>query len=78
MQAQRHNCDMGKKSLSEQLRIEIQRCGKTRYRLSQETGVSQSVLSRFIAGKSELTIANAEKVCKAIGTEMILKTKKGK
>jgi len=69
---------MARQSISAQLRDNIQKCGKTRYRLSLETGISQSVLSRFVSGKSELTIANAEKLCVAIGTELLIKTKKGK
>jgi hypothetical protein len=69
---------MGQNSISEQLREKIQRCGKSRYRLSMESGVSQSVLSRFVARKSELTIANAEKLCAAVGTQLVLKTTKRK
>lgn len=78
MQVDGHNCAMGQKSVSDQLRITIQRCGKTRYRLSLDSGVSQSALSRFITGESELTIANAEKLCKAIGVQLVIKVRKTK
>jgi hypothetical protein len=45
--------DMPKKKskappISEQLRRLIDTCGVTRYRLSKETGIAQSVLSKFM------------------------------
>jgi len=39
------------KSLSDQLRREIDKCGMSRYRLSRETGVSDAQLCRFMAGE---------------------------
>ena len=65
-------------SMNEQLRDAIERSGKSRYRISLESGVSQAVLSRFVNGHADLTVATAEKLCKAIGAELILKTKKSK
>lgn len=67
---------MSRKSINEQLRDAIELCGKSRYRISQESGVSQAVLSRFINGQTELTIANAEKLCQSIGVELLLRTRK--
>ena len=37
-------------TVSEQLRRAVETCGQTRYRISQETGIPESVLSRFVAG----------------------------
>ena len=37
-------------TLSDQVRKVIESCGMTRYRIAQETIVSQSTLSRFMAG----------------------------
>lgn len=37
-------------SLTDDIRKAIESCGMTRYRISQETGIPQSVLSRFMAG----------------------------
>ena len=37
-----------KRPISEQLREAIRRSGKTRYRISLETGISESILSRFV------------------------------
>lgn len=36
--------------LSDRLRRAVRTCGKTPYRISHETGISASVLSRFLAG----------------------------
>jgi transcriptional regulator with XRE-family HTH domain len=64
------------KSLNDQLRDAIERSDKTRYRISLESGISQAVLSRFVNGQSDLTVATAEKLCESIGVELILKAKK--
>ena len=37
--------------ITEQIRQAIRDCGMTRYRISKESGVSQSTLSKFMAGK---------------------------
>lgn len=78
MQVYGYNLGVTRESINEQLRKKLRRCGKTRYRLSMETGISQSVLSRFAAGETELTIVNAEKLCTALGIELVLRTTKGK
>ena len=69
---------MARKSINNQLRDAIERCGKSRYRIGLESGVSQAVLSRFANGQTELTVGNAEKLCKSIGAELILKVMKRK
>lgn len=40
--------------LSEQIRRAIARCGMTRYGISQETGIDQSTLTRFMSGERGL------------------------
>jgi len=40
-----------KRTFSEDLRRAIQRCGKTRYRISKEIGASEAVLCRFFQGR---------------------------
>lgn len=37
-------------TLTDDIRKAVETCGMTRYRISQETGIPQSVLSRFMAG----------------------------
>jgi transcriptional regulator with XRE-family HTH domain len=41
--------------LSDQIRRSIEASGVSRYRIAQETGISQSTLSRFISGERGLT-----------------------
>ena len=63
---------MATKSVSEQLRQAIQRCSKTRYRISRETGIDQATLSRFVHNRTAgLTLANVDKLCKSIGLELV-------
>jgi hypothetical protein len=69
---------VARKSINERLRDAIKRCGKSRYRISLESGVSQAVVSRFVNGQTELTLANVEKLCESIGAELILKVTKRK
>ena len=45
---------------------------KSRYRLSKETEIKQSQLSRFMAGTRGLGIDNVEKLAKALGFELIM------
>jgi hypothetical protein len=44
-----------RENASEQIRSAIRRSGKSLYRISQEAGVCESVLSRFMAGGSMRT-----------------------
>jgi hypothetical protein len=65
---------MAKKLISDQLREAIERSGKTRYRISLETGITQSQLSRFVNDPTvSLSLANIDKLCECIGAELVLK-----
>ena len=56
---------MSKRQLqfSDQLRQAIQQSEKTRYRISQETGISEAVLSRFLHKKVGLSMTTIDLVC---------------
>jgi DNA transposition AAA+ family ATPase len=41
--------------LTEQVRQAIETCGKTRYQISQDTGIDQATLCRFMGGKGGLS-----------------------
>ena len=60
--------------LSDQLRRAISVSGKTRYRISIETGISESILSRFVNQGAGLSLANVDKLCECIGAELVLKS----
>jgi len=65
---------MAKKLISDQLREAIERSGKTRYRISLETGITQSQLSRFVNDPAvHISLANIDKLCECIGAELVLK-----
>ncbi len=42
--------------LSDQLRHAIEGCGKSRYVISQDTGIDQATLSRFVNGTGGLSM----------------------
>lgn len=59
------------------LRRAIQKGPKTRYQLWQECGIEQSQLSRFMAGKTGLSIEKLTILAKALGFDLVLiKTKR--
>jgi uncharacterized protein YerC len=60
------------KSISDQLRAAVLLCGKSRYRISQETGIDEGVLSRFINTEAGLSMASIDKLCECIGAELVL------
>jgi len=60
------------------LRYVIRKSQKSRYRLSKETGIEQSQLSRFMSSTSRLGVESIEKLAKALGYELIMRKKKAK
>ena len=63
-------------TLSESLRKAIEKAGYTNYALSQLSGVSQSVLNRFVSGERDITLETASKIAAAIGLELKPKSAK--
>jgi transcriptional regulator with XRE-family HTH domain len=59
-------------ALSEQLRHAIESCGKSRYQLSQETGIDQATLSRFMNGKGGLSIPVLDQLGEVLGLKIIV------
>lgn len=75
----RYDSSMARSTLlSDQLRQAIQDCGKTRYRISIETGIAESILSRFVHGRAGLSLANVDKLCQCIGAGLVHYSKAGK
>jgi transcriptional regulator with XRE-family HTH domain len=58
---------MKQQTLSDALRRAIRNSGQTVYAIAQQTGVSRSMLGRFVAGKSDLTLGRAEPVARLLG-----------
>ena len=55
------------KPFSEQLRSAIERSGLTRYEISKLSGVSQSVLSRFVVDGRAMNTTNIDLLAETLG-----------
>ncbi len=60
------------------IRKAIAKSGKTRYRLWQETGISQAQLCEFLHGRRGMSIENLETLAKALGLEITVRPAKRK
>jgi transcriptional regulator with XRE-family HTH domain len=65
-----------KLAFSTQLRQAVRACGMSQYRLAKETGIAQSVLSRFLNCGYGLSMASVDKLCEAIGAELKVSSKR--
>lgn len=52
------------------IRTALRRCGQTRYAVSKATGIPESTLSRFAAGKP-LRGENIDKLCRYLGLKLV-------
>ena len=59
-----------REDIEAQLQQAILRSGMTRYRLAQLSGVSEAVLSRFVAGKRTVTLTTAARLAGVLGLEL--------
>jgi len=62
-------------SVLEQIREAIRQGKKTRYQISQETGILQSGLARLMTGEKGLSIESLEAVADCLGLEIIIRPK---
>jgi hypothetical protein len=74
-----------KKLFSDQLRTTIDTCGMSRYAICKATGIPEPSMSRFMSGKTGLSMASVDLICETIGARLVLdnqpnetKTRKGK
>lgn len=58
--------------ISDQIRAAIDGCGESRYRISKQTGIEQSVLSRFMAGQVGMTVETLDKLGAHLGLELVV------
>ena len=56
----------------------IEKSGKTRYRLWQETDIDQSHLRKVLNGEARLSYENLERLAEALGLEIIVRPKRTK
>jgi plasmid maintenance system antidote protein VapI len=57
-------------TIADQLRQAIQASGQSQYALAKAVGVHQSVISRFLAGQRDVTLATAAKLAEHLGLEL--------
>ncbi|MDA1054807.1 MAG: helix-turn-helix transcriptional regulator [Planctomycetota bacterium] len=57
--------------LSGQLRDAIVNAEITRYRISQETGISEAGLSRFVNGTAGLSLESIDKIGQCLNLEIV-------
>jgi plasmid maintenance system antidote protein VapI len=58
------------RSIVEQLRHAIQHCGETEYGVAKGSGVSQSVVNRFVNGERSISIGTAAKLCEYLRLDL--------
>jgi hypothetical protein len=64
--------------LSEQVRQAIDTCGKTRYQISQDTGIDQATLCRFMGGNGGLSIPVLDTLGEYLGLRIVTDKPKSK
>lgn len=63
---------MAKKStLSESLREAVRNAPVTRYRMAQDTGISQGNLSHFVHGSRGLSLHNLDVLCEYLDLSLV-------
>lgn len=69
-----------KVKLSDQLRREIEKADISQYELARRVGLDKSVLSRFMHGKSGLSVQNIDLIAEELGLELrkIVQSKKSR
>jgi len=61
-----------KRQLSDQIREAIEQAGVTRYRIGQETGISEAALSRYVNGERGLSTRSIDKLADYLGWEIVV------
>jgi transcriptional regulator with XRE-family HTH domain len=57
--------------LADRIRAAMLASGLTRYQLSQQTGIAQSVLGRFASGERDLTLSTASRLVPTLGLDLM-------
>lgn len=60
-----------KRSIVEQLRHAIRDSGQTEYAIAKGSGVSQSVVNRFVNGERSISLETAAKLCEYLDLDLV-------
>jgi transcriptional regulator with XRE-family HTH domain len=60
-----------KKNIIDQLRRAMRDSGETEYAIAKASGVSQSVVNRFVSGERGISLETAAKLCEYLGIELV-------
>jgi len=52
------------------LREALRNAGVSRYRIAQDTGITEAILSRFVNGKRGLSMENVDALCRYLRLEL--------
>jgi len=63
---------------SDQLRSAIRDSGLSVYAIAQSTAIDKAVLSRFINGKSGLSVTSIDQLCTVLGLRLVSETELSK
>jgi len=66
----------GMAQILDQIRKAIESSGVTRYRIAQDTGISQSRLSKLMSGDAGLSFEAIEQLADYLGLEFTLRPKR--
>jgi transcriptional regulator with XRE-family HTH domain len=58
--------------LSDQVRQAVDASGLSRYRISKELGIAESTMSRFMAGKGGLSLANLDALADLLSLDIAI------
>ncbi len=57
-------------AISDPLRNAIEASDKTAYQISKEAGISQIIISRFLAGERDIRTATADRIAHVLGLKL--------
>ena len=64
--------------LSDQIRLLLDECGQTRYRIAKSTGIDEGSLAKFYNGHRGLSMDALDRLAVYLGMRVTLETSKGK
>jgi transcriptional regulator with XRE-family HTH domain len=64
--------------LSDQIRLAVVECDRSRYEISRVTGISEASLSRFVNGERGLSIAALDVLAESLNLKIVARKPRGR